>query len=115
LGLICAGVGQGFLQPSTIRIVLTEVEPAKAGLAAGVVTSTLQIGAAVGVAALGSIFFGVLGQETTAPAYGEAFASALAGASFLQAIGMALGAILNWRRGLKVQSKEYNYCTPSVE
>jgi predicted MFS family arabinose efflux permease len=59
LGLICAGVGQGFLQPSTVRIVLTEVEPEKAGLAAGVVTSTLQIGSAAGVAAIGSVFFGV--------------------------------------------------------
>jgi predicted MFS family arabinose efflux permease len=55
-GLICAGVGQGFLQPSTVRVVLTEVEPEKAGLAAGVVTSTLQVGAAVGVAAVGSVF-----------------------------------------------------------
>ena len=68
MGLICAGLGQGFLQPSTVRIVLTEVEPEKAGLAAGVVTSTLQIGAAVGVAALGSIFFGVLNNQTTASA-----------------------------------------------
>jgi MFS family permease len=115
VGLICAGVGQGFLQPSTVRIVLTEVEPEKAGLAAGVVTSTLQIGAAVGVAALGSIFFGVLNKQTTASAYGEAFASALAGAACLQAIGMALGAILNWRGRLEAHAKEHNYATPSVE
>jgi EmrB/QacA subfamily drug resistance transporter len=95
LGLICAGVGQGFLQPSTVRIVLTEVEPEKAGLAAGVVTSTLQIGAAVGVAAIGSIFFGVLNKQTSAAAYGGAFASALTVAACLQAVGMALGAVLN--------------------
>ena len=95
LGLICAGIGQGFLQPSTVRIVLTEVEPEKAGLAAGVVTSTLQIGAAVGVAAIGSIFFGVLNRQTTAAAYGGAFASALTVAACLQAVGMALGAVLN--------------------
>jgi hypothetical protein len=56
VGLICAGVGQGLLQPSTVRIVLTEVEPEQAGLAAGVVTSSLQIGSAVGVAAVGSVF-----------------------------------------------------------
>ncbi len=100
LGLISAGIGQGFLQPSTVRIVLSEVEPEKAGLAAGVVTSTLQIGAAVGVAAIGSVFFGVLNKQTNEAAYGEAFASALAVAAFLQAIGMALGAILNKRQRL---------------
>jgi MFS family permease len=115
VGLICAGLGQGFLQPSTVRIVLTEVEPEKAGLAAGVVTSTLQIGAAVGVAALGSIFFGVLNNQTTASAYGEAFASALAGAACLQAAGMALGAILHRHRSQKAHSKELNYSTPLVE
>lgn len=100
LALICAGVGQGFLQPSTVRIVLGEVEPEKAGLAAGVVTSTLQVGAAVGVAAIGSVFFWVLDKQTTAAAYGEAFASVLTVAACLQAIGMALGAVLNRRHRL---------------
>jgi EmrB/QacA subfamily drug resistance transporter len=95
VGLICAGVGQGLLQPSTVRIVLAEVEPEQAGLAAGVVTSTLQIGAAVGVAAVGSVFFAVLGQQAGAIAYGNAFASALAVAAGLQILGMLLAANMN--------------------
>lgn len=98
IGLICAGVGQGFLQPSTVRVVLTEVEPEKAGLAAGVVVSTLQVGAAFGVAAVGSVFFAVLDQQTTATAYSEAFAGALAAAAFLQIIGIVLAATLNNHR-----------------
>jgi MFS family permease len=108
VGLICAGVGQGFLQPSTVRIVLTEVEPEKAGLAAGVVTSTLQVGAAVGVPAVGSVFFSVLGKQTTAIAYSDAFASALAVAAFLQAIGIGLAAVLNRRRPLEVAGRKTN-------
>jgi MFS family permease len=97
VGLICAGVGQGLLQPSTVRIVLTEVEPGQAGLAAGVVISVLQIGAAVGVAAVGSVFFTVLGQQSTPLAYGNAFASALTVAACLQIIGMLLAAKMNYR------------------
>ncbi|HEX6567013.1 MAG TPA: MFS transporter [Chthoniobacterales bacterium] len=97
VGLICAGVGQGLLQPSTVRIVLTEVEPEQAGLAAGVVTSILQVGAAVGVAAVGSVFFAVLGQQTGAGAYGSAFASALAVAAVLQMLGLLLATKMNHR------------------
>jgi hypothetical protein len=98
-GLICAGIGQGLLQPSTVRVVLTEVEPEKAGLAAGIVTSTLQVGAAVGVAAVGSVFFAVLNNRPTAASYGEAFSGALAVASGLQVIGVVLAATLNRRVG----------------
>ena len=97
VGLICAGVGQGLLQPSTVRIVLTEVEPEQAGLAAGVVTSILQVGAAVGVAAVGSVFFTVLGQQTGSRPYGNAFASALAVAACLQVLGMLLATKMNHR------------------
>jgi MFS family permease len=104
VGLICAGVGQGLLQPSTVRIVLTEVEPAQAGLAAGVVTSVLQIGAAVGVAAVGSVFFTVLGQQSTPLAYGNAFASALAVAALLQVLGMLLATRMNHRDRRAVQA-----------
>jgi MFS family permease len=95
LGLVCAGVGQGLLQPSTVRIVLTEVEPEQAGLAAGVVTSILQVGAAVGVAAIGSVFFTVLGQQSGTRPYGNAFASALAVAAVLQVLGMLLATTMN--------------------
>lgn len=97
LGLIFAGVGQGLLQPSTVRIVLTEVEPEQAGLAAGVVTSILQIGTAVGVAAVGSVFFTVLGQQNAPGAYGNAFASALAVVACLQVLGMLLATKMNHR------------------
>jgi hypothetical protein len=62
------------------------------------VVSTLQVGAAFGVAAVGSVFFAVLDQQTTAAAHSEAFASALAVAAFLQIIGTVLAATLNNHR-----------------
>ena len=42
------------------------------------------------------LFFGVLNKQTAAAAYGGAFASALTVAACLQAVGMALGAVLKW-------------------
>ncbi|HEY2000305.1 MFS transporter [Paraburkholderia sp.] len=72
-GLVCAGVGHGLLLPSIMRIVLNEVVPEKAGLASGVVSSTLQIGSAFGTAAISGAFFGVLGGRATPDAYAHAF------------------------------------------
>jgi EmrB/QacA subfamily drug resistance transporter len=94
-GLFFAGVGQGFVFPSLVRIVLAEVEPEKAGLAAGMVTSTLQIGAAVGVAAIGGLFFTVLGGHSTATAYSQAFETVLVVVVLLLLCCTALAKLLN--------------------
>ncbi|HEY3598810.1 MAG TPA: MFS transporter [Paraburkholderia sp.] len=72
-GLVCAGVGHGLVFPSVMRVVLSEVVPEKAGLASGVVNTTLQIGAAFGVAAISGVFFGVVMGNPTAGGYAHAF------------------------------------------
>jgi MFS family permease len=76
-GLVCAGVGQGLLLPSIMRIVLAEVAPEKAGLASGLASSTLQIGAAFGTAAISGAFFSALGGQPTPHAYAQAFQRSL--------------------------------------
>ncbi|CAG9213246.1 Permeases of the major facilitator superfamily [Paraburkholderia tropica] len=73
LGLAAMGVGQGLVLPSVVRIVLAEVEPARAGVASGMVTATLQIGAAVGAATLGGVFFSHLGAHPAALDYVQGF------------------------------------------
>jgi len=73
LGLALAGIGQGLVLPSVVRMVLAEVEPAQAGIASGMTTATLQIGAAVGSAAIGGIFFSVLGAHPAPAGYAHAF------------------------------------------
>jgi len=98
IGLAFAGVGQGFVLPSLVRIVLAEVDPAQAGLAAGLVTSTLQIGAAVGVAAIGGVFFAVLGHSASAARYGVAFATGIAIVVVLLIVCMFLATLMNRRR-----------------
>ncbi|WP_321934798.1 MFS transporter [Paraburkholderia sp. J8-2] len=73
LGLAAIGIGQGLVLPSVVRIVLAEVAPEHAGIASGMVTATLQIGAAVGAATLGGLFFSKLGAAPGMLDYAHAF------------------------------------------
>jgi hypothetical protein len=63
--------------PSVINAVLGGVDQRHAGLASGVVISTFQIGAALGVAVIGGAFYSVLGTGQTVSAYAHAFTLAL--------------------------------------
>ncbi|HXL96383.1 MAG TPA: MFS transporter [Streptosporangiaceae bacterium] len=56
------GLGQGIALPSLIGAVLQHVQPARAGAAAGILTTTQQFGAASGIAVIGAIFYGALGS-----------------------------------------------------
>ncbi|MCW3466604.1 MFS transporter [Chitinophaga nivalis] len=58
--LLCAGVGHGIVMPVIVRMVLAGIPVETAGLAAGVVSTTMQMGSALGVAVLGTVFFSVL-------------------------------------------------------
>lgn len=69
IGLFFCGCGIGFFIASIIRISLRGIPYQSAGLASGVINSGLQIGSAIGVAALGSVFFS-LGKNYD---YGHAF------------------------------------------
>jgi MFS family permease len=78
--LLCAvflaGLGQGIAFPRLFATVLGDVPLAQAGVAAGITNSALQVGAAVSVAAIGSLFFSVLGNATGERAYAHAFSLA---------------------------------------
>jgi MFS family permease len=71
-----AGLGQGVAFPRLFATVLGNVPSAQAGVAAGITNSALQIGAAISVAAIGSLFFTVLDGRTGERAYAQAFAVA---------------------------------------
>jgi predicted MFS family arabinose efflux permease len=73
LTVLLAGFGQGIAYPRLFNTVLGDVSPHQAGVAAGVVNSALQIGAAISVAAIGSLFFAVLGDGIGRDAYAHAF------------------------------------------
>jgi MFS family permease len=71
-----AGLGQGIAFPRLFATVLGDVPAAQGGVAAGITNSAMQIGAAVSVAAVGSLFFMVLGGGTGERAYAHAFSIA---------------------------------------
>jgi hypothetical protein len=77
--------------PEMIGFILGEVPPAHTGLAAGAMNSTLQIGAAVSVAAIGSLFFAILGNATSAAAYGHALGLSMAAQCVMLAGSLLLG------------------------
>jgi hypothetical protein len=76
--IFVAGFGQGIAMPRLFNTVMGEVPSDLAGLASGFLNSSLQAGAAISVAAIGSLFFAVLGGRTGAAAYGAAFGWAMA-------------------------------------
>ena len=71
-----AGLGQGIAFPRLFATVLGDVPPAQGGVAAGITSSAMQIGSAVSVAAVGSLFFMVLGDGGGERAYAHAFSVA---------------------------------------
>ncbi len=71
-----AGFGQGIAFPRLYNLVLGQVPAHQAGLAAGIVNSALQIGSSVSAAAIGSLFFAVLGSGLGERDYAFAFAIA---------------------------------------
>ncbi len=91
LGLFTAGFGQGVAMPEMINAILGDVPHAHTGLAAGIMTSTLQLGGALSVALIGSLFFAVLGDGTSAADYGHALGASMASQVVIFIAAMLLG------------------------
>ncbi|ACU58806.1 MFS transporter [Chitinophaga pinensis] len=92
--LFIIGLGQGMAIPALVRLNVDQVDARFSGLAAGLVSATLQISAAVFVALVGGLFF------TLAPEGASAEEIQLSFAISTSAIGVSLGlaAILCWKR-----------------
>jgi MFS family permease len=97
-----AGFGQGIAFPRLYNVVLGDVPPAQAGLAAGIVNSALQVGSAVSAAAIGSLFFTLLGNAQGERDYGFAFA--IAQGTLTVALFAAMLIAIPGRREAAVQS-----------
>jgi MFS family permease len=90
LGLVVGGLGFGTVMPSVIKAVIGGVDQRHAGLASGIVISTFQIGAALGVAVIGGVFYAALGTGHDLAAYAHAFNVALGCNVALLALGALL-------------------------
>jgi EmrB/QacA subfamily drug resistance transporter len=66
--LLIAGIGMGTVLAPLADILLARVQPQDAGSASGIFNTALQVGASIGVAVIGVIFFGLLGSQSGAAA-----------------------------------------------
>jgi MFS family permease len=96
--LFVAGFGQGIAMPEMINMILGDVPDEHTGLAAGMMNSTLQMGAAISVAAIGSLFFAVLGNDTAPGDYGRALGIAMGAQVIALGASMLLGIKTGRRR-----------------
>ncbi|WP_205629417.1 MFS transporter [Jiangella muralis] len=94
--LFIGGLGLGLAAPPLIDIIISAVDEHRAGSAAGVLTTFSQVGNALGVAVLGTVFFATLEDAAgvdAVTAHADALAAALPwqiGAYVLAALLMTL-------------------------
>jgi EmrB/QacA subfamily drug resistance transporter len=89
-GMMLAGLGWGAINVSATELALAAVEPARAGMATGVLNVLRQIGVAAGIAALGAIFESASDGGSLAGAAADAF---LVGAVIAGLGALAVGAL----------------------
>ncbi|OJF16149.1 MFS transporter [Couchioplanes caeruleus] len=75
--LALGGLGQGMLSPPLYNLTVTDVPKADVGSASGVFGMLTQVGAALGVAIVGAVFYGLLGGADSAAHYTRAMALTL--------------------------------------
>jgi EmrB/QacA subfamily drug resistance transporter len=68
LPLFVAGIGGGFFIAPVTNIILAGISGRDAGAASGALATAQQVGAAIGIAAVGVIFFGLIGANAGASA-----------------------------------------------
>jgi EmrB/QacA subfamily drug resistance transporter len=88
--LFLVGLGNGLGLSPLVGTVIAGLAPQEAGAGAGIVTTTLQVGNALGVAIIGLLFFALLGTGTSGTAYAGAFARTLPVCAVLMLIAAVL-------------------------
>jgi EmrB/QacA subfamily drug resistance transporter len=102
-GLIVAGLGMGTVLAPLADILLAGVDRQHAGSASGLFNTSIQLGASIGVALIGVIFFGLLGSQAgpaaaaTAPQLRAGLAAAAVPAATAARIQGQFGACLHDR------------------
>jgi EmrB/QacA subfamily drug resistance transporter len=95
LPLLIAGVGNGLFIAPNAQFIVATVDRTEAGAASGVVGVMQRVGSAVGIAVVGSVFFGSLnvtgpGKDALASAFTDAAASGLLLSAIFGVVAFAL-------------------------
>ena len=88
------GFGNGLAFPLMVGTVLTHVRPARAGAAAGILTTTQQFGVASGIAVIGAVFYAALGSAPTRASFVHATEVAMLADAGLLAVAAAATLLL---------------------
>jgi len=93
--LLIAGVGNGLFIAPNAQFIVATVDRTEAGAASGVVGVMQRVGSAVGIAVVGSVFFGSLnvtgpGKDELASAFTDAAASGLLLSAIFGVVAFAL-------------------------
>ena len=94
--MVLVGAGAGLSFPSVMTLAMGGVAPAEAGLASGLVNTTLQVGGAIGLAVLATLS---TSRSGSALAGGDTAAQALTSGyrlAFLVGAGLLVGAVAIW-------------------
>jgi MFS family permease len=94
LPLFIIGLGQGIAIPALVRLNVDQVDPGFSGLAAGLVSATLQISAAVFVALIGGLFFTLAPDGASVMKIQLSFGISTS----VIAVSLGLAAMLCWKR-----------------
>ncbi|MBN6037659.1 MFS transporter [Amycolatopsis sp. 195334CR] len=86
LALLGYGVGVGFATAQVTNVVLAEIPPERAGQSSGIQSVTRELGSALGIAVITTVFFSASGSLTG----GQAMTDALAFAAYLCAALLAI-------------------------
>jgi hypothetical protein len=89
-GAAVAGAGQALQLPVLIRIILSEVPPARAGVGSGVMATTQQSALAIGVATLGTLFLSLSSSHGMRDALVTTLLVQLAGVALTTALSLRL-------------------------
>jgi MFS family permease len=98
--MVLVGIGAGLSFPSIMTLAMTGVQPQEAGLASGLVNTTMQVGGALGLAVLATLSTSrttnlVAGGDSTASALtsGYKLAFVIGAGLLLAAFGIALAVL----------------------
>ena len=106
-GVFAIGFGQGVVLPTLVRAVIQGAPTDYAGAASGVVNSTLQISASLGVATVGGVFFALLAQHSgSLAAVTHAFTVAL----LCLAVLLLCASLLAWGLGSTPRGISFKDC-----
>ena len=87
--LLVAGVGSGLFIAPNVQFIVATVDPSEAGAASGVISTMQRIGSAIGIAVIGSVFFGTLSfpsdRKPTSADVANAFATSASSALLVSA------------------------------